>query len=98
MPDKLKGLFLEGGAHLSAQGAQNLRTLTRGDLSYDSVKWALRQLDSSTRTERPLPGKAGLGALLAISTSSEETCSARRFDASCDVQLSSSSPNLGRPE
>eukprot|EP00959_Pyramimonas_sp_CCMP1952_P011888 250661-Pyramimonas_sp.AAC.1 len=38
MSDKLKGLFLEGGAHLTAQGAQTLRTLTRGDLSFDSIK------------------------------------------------------------
>eukprot|EP00959_Pyramimonas_sp_CCMP1952_P161094 3368576-Pyramimonas_sp.AAC.1 len=34
MSPKLKGLFLEEGAGLSAQGTQNLRTLTHGHLDY----------------------------------------------------------------
>eukprot|EP00959_Pyramimonas_sp_CCMP1952_P125572 2625732-Pyramimonas_sp.AAC.1 len=58
MSDKLKSLFLGEGANLTQQGVQNLRTLTRGDLTYSRAKWALRQLDSSAGAERLLPGKA----------------------------------------
>eukprot|EP00959_Pyramimonas_sp_CCMP1952_P178593 3732882-Pyramimonas_sp.AAC.1 len=68
MSDKLKGLFLEEGANLTQQGVQNLRTFTRGDLTYSNVKWALRQLDSSAGAERLLPGKAGAGSMLAAAS------------------------------
>eukprot|EP00959_Pyramimonas_sp_CCMP1952_P215466 4507883-Pyramimonas_sp.AAC.1 len=54
---KLKGLLLEEGAGLSAQGQQNLRTLTHGRLDYDSVPWALRRMDA-TSSERLLPGRS----------------------------------------
>ena len=54
MSDKLKGYLLEEGAQLTAQSLQNLRTLTRGDLRFCSVAWALRQMDH-TAQERLLP-------------------------------------------
>eukprot|EP00959_Pyramimonas_sp_CCMP1952_P027930 586031-Pyramimonas_sp.AAC.1 len=34
LSEKLKGLMLEEGAGLSAQGQQNMRTLTQGSLDY----------------------------------------------------------------
>eukprot|EP00959_Pyramimonas_sp_CCMP1952_P304196 6366599-Pyramimonas_sp.AAC.1 len=52
----MKGLMLEEGANLTAQGMQNLRTLTRGKLEYSDVSWALRQMDASG-SERLLPGR-----------------------------------------
>eukprot|EP00959_Pyramimonas_sp_CCMP1952_P095823 2003683-Pyramimonas_sp.AAC.1 len=69
MSPKLKGLLLEEGACLSAQGLQNLRTLTLGKLDYENVSWALEQMDSGG-TERLLPGR-GAGAMLADTTASE---------------------------
>eukprot|EP00959_Pyramimonas_sp_CCMP1952_P055764 1165324-Pyramimonas_sp.AAC.1 len=62
MSPKLKGLFLEEGAGLSAQGTQNLRTLTQGKMDYADIAWALRQMDSSG-SERLLPGRAGASAM-----------------------------------
>eukprot|EP00959_Pyramimonas_sp_CCMP1952_P066275 1384017-Pyramimonas_sp.AAC.1 len=47
LSSKMKGLMLEEGAGLSGQSMQNLRTLTRGQLDYESVTWALRQMDAS---------------------------------------------------
>eukprot|EP00959_Pyramimonas_sp_CCMP1952_P107983 2257883-Pyramimonas_sp.AAC.1 len=69
MSPKLKGLLLEEGACLSAQGLQNLRTLALGKLDYENVSWALKQMDSGG-TERLLPGR-GAGAMLADATASE---------------------------
>eukprot|EP00959_Pyramimonas_sp_CCMP1952_P280217 5858055-Pyramimonas_sp.AAC.1 len=64
MSPKLKGLLLEEGAGLGAQGMQNLRTLTHGRLDFADVAWALRQMDA-TGMERLLPGRPGPGAMLA---------------------------------
>eukprot|EP00959_Pyramimonas_sp_CCMP1952_P016895 358206-Pyramimonas_sp.AAC.1 len=64
MSDKLKGFMLEEGAGLSAQSAQNLRTLTKGSLQYQDVAWALRQLDYSSG-ERLLPSRLGSRPVMA---------------------------------
>eukprot|EP00959_Pyramimonas_sp_CCMP1952_P116753 2440315-Pyramimonas_sp.AAC.1 len=57
LSSKMKGLMLEEGAGLSGQSMQNLRTLTRGQLDYESVTWALRQMGASG-SERLLPGRS----------------------------------------
>eukprot|EP00959_Pyramimonas_sp_CCMP1952_P152009 3180275-Pyramimonas_sp.AAC.1 len=53
----MKGLMLEEGVNLTAQGLQNLKALTRGQLEYSDVSWALRQMDASG-SERLLPGRS----------------------------------------
>eukprot|EP00959_Pyramimonas_sp_CCMP1952_P347150 7271107-Pyramimonas_sp.AAC.1 len=55
LSSKIKGFLLEEGSRLSAQSMQNLRTLTLGRIDFESVSWALRQMDASG-TERMLPG------------------------------------------
>eukprot|EP00959_Pyramimonas_sp_CCMP1952_P363617 7614279-Pyramimonas_sp.AAC.1 len=56
LSSKLKGLMLEEGAQLTQQSMQNLRTLTKGRLDYDSVSWALRQMDAAG-SERLMSGR-----------------------------------------
>ena len=53
IPDDARGLMLEEGAALSAQGRQNLRALTGGSTQWDLVARALRNLDA--QEERILP-------------------------------------------
>ena len=53
LPDDARGLMLEEGSGLSAQGRQNLRTLTGGSTTWDRVASALRNLD--IQEERILP-------------------------------------------
>eukprot|EP00959_Pyramimonas_sp_CCMP1952_P285016 5959028-Pyramimonas_sp.AAC.1 len=96
MNSKLKGLLLEEGAGLTAQGTQNLRTLTQGRLDFGSVTWALRQMGAGG-SERLLPGRQGQGAVLASSATED---SSPVLDASAGPFQPSSRPphSSGRSE
>ncbi|CAK0856859.1 unnamed protein product, partial [Prorocentrum cordatum] len=46
IPPKVQGMLLLQGARVSAQGKQNVRSLTRGSLLGPDIMWALPQLDT----------------------------------------------------
>ena len=58
LPSQVKALLLEEGAGLSAQGEQNLRTLTSARLDFEIVSKALRDLDTHRERLIAPPGKA----------------------------------------
>ena len=58
LPSQVKALLLEEGAGLSAQGEQNLRTLTSARLDFEIVAKALRDLDTHRERLTAPPGKA----------------------------------------
>eukprot|EP00959_Pyramimonas_sp_CCMP1952_P413464 8664054-Pyramimonas_sp.AAC.1 len=91
-----EGLLLEEGAGLTAQGTQNLRTLTQGRPDFANVTWALRQMDAGS-SERLLPGRQGQGAVLASSATED---SSPVLDASAGHFQPSSRPphSSGRSE
>lgn len=68
LPDELKAFMMEEQAGLSKQGLQNLRVLTEGRHEYDSVRRALRIID----TEEESLFKSGKTSYLEMSNASQE--------------------------